>query len=513
MEKRVLFATILSVLILLAWAKYYGPQPPVPAQQQIAQPAASAGESKKTETTQPAIQNQKPVASSPAKSAPDTSKDIPLSINQREVVFNTRGAGIKHWIWKEEKIRDSAFDFVFDTSSPILTSQQYFTYSGEKTDAYGNKEISFIHKDKNISLKKIFFIKKDSYIHNIYFSWENSSPRETTLSLTLGPGLGIEKKEEPENPGQTRAIGFHGKLLEKLKKGTYPNDWSWVAVDNRYFLLAIWPKSKDGQEEIRVDSLTAKKVPGITISRKFPENKQGEFSYEFYLGPKKYDVLKKQGIGLEESINLGMWAFIAKYIFYALNFFYKLCGNYGWAIIILSVLLQLCLTPLSWKSFQAQNGMKKLQPYINDLRTKYKNEPQRIQVEMVHLYKTHKVNPLSGCLPMLLQIPIFYALFIALRNNYELRYASFLWIPDLSTYESSLIHILPILMGISMFLQQKVMAPMSDPSQAKMVYIMPVMMTVLFWNFPSGLVIYWFISGLVSFLEQVFIFQMIENKK
>jgi YidC/Oxa1 family membrane protein insertase len=156
--------------------------------------------------------------------------------------------------------------------------------------------------------------------------------------------------------------------------------------------------------------------------------------------------------------------------------------------------------------------MKRIQPIIKDIQTKYKDNPKRLQIEMLNIYKSQKVNPLGGCLPMLLQLPIFWAFFTILRNAYELRNEGwFLWIKDLSAsdqfvnFSSFSINLLPIIMGLGMFLQQKMTTATSDPTQKKIMYIMPVVFTFMFWSFPSGLVIYWITNSAISMIEQYFI--------
>jgi len=180
--------------------------------------------------------------------------------------------------------------------------------------------------------------------------------------------------------------------------------------------------------------------------------------------------------------------------------------------VLLTIGLQIIVMPLTLKSFQASIAMKKLQPHIKELQTKYKGDAQRLNAEMMNLYKTQKVNPLGGCLPMILQLPIFWALFTTLRNAYELRGAPWLlWVTDLSAPDTLMkiaglpINILPLIMGVGMFVQQKMMGVSTDPAQEKMMYLMPVIFTFIFWNFPSGLVLYWLINNILSLAEQYYL--------
>ncbi len=227
-----------------------------------------------------------------------------------------------------------------------------------------------------------------------------------------------------------------------------------------------------------------------------------------YLGPKEYERLKKTEKNLEETVEFGFFGSIGKGVLFILKFFYKITGNFGWSIVLLTMVLQVVLLPLTMKSFKSMQMLKKIQPQINTLRGKYKEDPKRLNIEMMNLYKTRRVNPFGGCLPMILQIPIFWALFTTLRNTVELRYAPFIfWIKDLSSYDP--LYILPVLMGIGMFLQQKMTT--ADPQQAKMVVFMPVLFVVLFLKFPSGLVLYWFINNIFNLIMQLVI--MKQNRK
>jgi len=240
-----------------------------------------------------------------------------------------------------------------------------------------------------------------------------------------------------------------------------------------------------------------------------------------YAGPKEYDRLKALGVGLEKTIFFGGFPMPQSYgglpmewvavpILWLMHWFYGFTGNYGVAIILLTVVFKALFFPLTVKSMKSMKGMQAIQPQVNALRAKYKNDAQRVQQETMKLYREHKVNPLGGCLPMVIQIPIFYALYIALSVSVEIQNAPFicfgrlfgmdLWICDLSAQDPT--YVLPILMGISMFVQQKMTPVMGDPRQAKMMLMMPVVFTFMFLNLPSGLVLYWTLSNVLQILQQ-----------
>ena len=230
---------------------------------------------------------------------------------------------------------------------------------------------------------------------------------------------------------------------------------------------------------------------------------------ELYLGPKVYDTLLATGYHREDVLQLGFWRVIGIWILKLMVWFRNHVWpyNYGLSIILLTLLIRVIFWPLNHKSLASTRRMQEIQPLVAEIREKYKKDPQRQQQEMMRIYKENKINPLGGCLPMLIQIPVFFALFVVLRGAIELRFSSFLWIADLSTPENLFadvlpipLNILPLFMGVTMWLQQK-MTPTSDPQQQKMMLMMPILFTVLFYSFPSGLSLYWSTNQILMILQ------------
>ncbi|HEC68475.1 MAG TPA: membrane protein insertase YidC, partial [Candidatus Desulfofervidus auxilii] len=214
----------------------------------------------------------------------------------------------------------------------------------------------------------------------------------------------------------------------------------------------------------------------------------------------------------DKAVDFGFFDIIAKPLLYILRWFYKYVHNYGIAIILLTVVIKVLFWPLTHTSYKSMQEMQKLQPHINRLREKYKDDKERLNKELMNIYKTYKVNPLGGCLPIILQIPVFFALYKALLYAIELRHANFItylpftdkiWLADLSAKDPY--YITPILMGISMVIQQKMTPSAMGPGQSKFMLLMPVFFTFLFLNFPSGLVIYWLVNNLLSIVQQFYI--------
>jgi YidC/Oxa1 family membrane protein insertase len=212
---------------------------------------------------------------------------------------------------------------------------------------------------------------------------------------------------------------------------------------------------------------------------------------------------------LDEALNYGWFTFLAKPLVSGLKFFYSYAGNYGVAIIILTILVKLLFWPLSQKSYKSMEQMKKLQPMVQKIKEKYGDDRQRMNQEVMELYKTYKVNPAGGCLPMLLQIPVFLGLYQGLLNAIELRHAPFIahlpftdivWLADLSAKDP--FYITPVVMGATMLLQQRLTPAPADPTQAKIMMFMPVVFTFMFLNFPAGLVVYWLVNNVLSIGQQ-----------
>jgi YidC/Oxa1 family membrane protein insertase len=226
--------------------------------------------------------------------------------------------------------------------------------------------------------------------------------------------------------------------------------------------------------------------------------------YLLYFGPKDLDILKAVDHQLARAIDFGFFAPIARPLLHVLKFFYSFIGNYGVAIILLTAIIKALFWPLTQKSYSSMKAMQKLQPEMLRIKEKYKNDRERLNRETMELYKTNRVNPLGGCLPMLVQIPVFFALYKVLLDAIELRHAPFaLWLTDLSAKDPY--YVTPIVMGATMFIQQKMTPTNMDPVQAKMFMIMPIVFTFLFLNFPSGLVIYWLVNNVLTIAQQFFI--------
>ena len=304
-------------------------------------------------------------------------------------------------------------------------------------------------------------------------------------------------------PDATNLPRVHNQIVAGAQK--------WIAVKNRFFVTALASSTVENQgfaTTITRDATQKNYRPkSVAAAAIYPAGLTARTSV-FYVGPKKQALLGD--LGMRDVMEFGMWRWICYPLVWVLNLFYAILPNYGIAIILLTILVRLLFWPLTHKSTVGMKRMQELQPLLKEVQTKYKDNPQRMQQEIWSLYREKKVNPLSSCLPMLIQIPVFIALFNVLRSAVELRYAPFLWIADLSEPERLFasvfpfggLNILPILMAVTMALQSALTPSTGDQSQKRMMMIiMPVMMLVMFYSFPSALSLYWTLSQVLSIVQ------------
>ncbi|MDD5686503.1 MAG: membrane protein insertase YidC [Elusimicrobia bacterium] len=512
MEKRSFLAIILSIAILVVWQWFFAPKPPVK------QPGSIAGTTKES----PKNPDTSSISSIPEKTATLNSgsrsrlaKTIEIKTKNIEYILSEDEASIVHCFLMPDVLKSkTTVDLVLDGKLLNDSNTGAWQYLAEKNQPYVAR---FIKINDGFDIEKTFYFNENSYLVDIEYAVKSKSSSAKDfngLSLSIGPGLGTDAKELKENKRLTRVSSYSQKKVEKLKPGNYEFPLKWVGIDNRYF-LSVFLKINDEFKNISVEEV--QKTPVIKVFTDkitFLPHEKKNFSMTAYLGPKGYTHLKGIKVNnlnseLEKAVDFGFFGDLGKIALSSLNYLYKITNNYGLAIIIISVFLNILFFPLSKKSFTSAQAMKSIQGDIKILQAKYKNDPKKMNTETWALYKSKGVNPFSGCLPMLVQLPIFWALFTMLRNAYELRGAHFIfWITDLSAKDPY--YILPVLMGGGMYLQQKMTGSTSDPTQKQMMIMMPVIFTIMFLNFPSGLVIYWFTNSIITVVEQWFIFRKVK---
>ncbi len=321
--------------------------------------------------------------------------------------------------------------------------------------------------------------------------------------FTLGTFLGGAWGTPDEHYNKLKFANFSDEKLNVDAKG------GWVAMVQHYFVSA-WIPGHFGDQAYTAKLESRKSADNMNIigftspTINVPAGKTMTVDATFYSGPKIQSELKDLAVGLNQTVDYGWLWPIAKLLFLGLQFFHSIVGNWGWSIILLTIVVKLILWPLSSKSYRSMAKMRVIAPEMQRMKEEFGEDRMRFSQEMMALYKREQVNPLSGCLPLLLQMPIFLALYWVLMESVELRHAPWmLWIQDLSAMDPWFI--LPLLMGATMFIQQMLNPQPADPMQAKVFRIMPIIFTVFMLFFPSGLVLYWIVNNSITILQQWFI--------
>jgi len=440
-----------------------------------------------------------------------------------KAILSNRGGIIKTWELKKykESIKKDAKTIQLLKQgietypmNLIIGNENYgekiFDIIGDNLNLKGRKNrgtISFIYQEPNGKgkIQKELTFYKNSYRVDINIFYEGI---EGKAHISLGENFGINDWGKKEFVGFVGPISLiNGKVeKDKIENGgerlQHFGKVRWAALQDKYFISAVLLKN-----EIETSVITEKLGEDkVTIGVDLPKKKM---KLAFYAGPKENERLKKMDAHLEEAIDYGWFIYgswsvvrlVAQPLFSILNFFYQFTHNYGFSIILLTCLIKTLFIPLTHKSYSSMKGMQAIQPQMQALQKKYKNDKERLNKEMLSLYKNHKVNPLGGCLPIILQIPVFIALFNILYTTIELRQAPFiLWVKDLSDKDP--FFVLPIIMGATMFIQQKIQPTPMDPRQAKIMMFLPFIFTFLFLNFSSGLVLYWMTNNILTITQQ-----------
>lgn len=530
MDRKFLLATLFFLLVITGYQQFVVVPRAAQAQKAAEQELEKAKQSLAlTDSSSSAVITKVPSSSQPEEL-------IEFQAPTAQITFSSKGAGIKTFVFK---------DAVADVDLTPYKGEGYFATLPQVDFAESMRtqnSITFTALlSSGVEMKKTYRFEEDG-INHLDISFQNNTRSDVQIpafAFNFGPGLSTVKSELSDNERESKAVYLtqepgkkHPTLVKFAKNEKSPAsgaDWIWAGVQNRYFLSVLIPQGwTAGTLSTRKENVTTQKrlwglfgeaqvegpqlsiaVPARTVAAKSAE----ELKSDFYFGPKDYQAFEKLPFHLNRSIEFGFFGALGRLARNVLELFYSWTGNYGVAIIMLTILLQLILCKFTLMSLKSGAQMKKVQPEIKRLQEKYKGNSEALNREMLALYQKHKINPLSGCLPMLIQLPIFLALFNALRTSWSLHGAKFVWwITDLSSKDPY--YILPVLMGAVMFFQQRSTMPAGmDPSQAAMFKYMPLVFTLLFMNFPSGLVLYWLTNSLITFGIQTLANKKIANAK
>ena len=384
----------------------------------------------------------------------------------------------------------------------------------------GQKSLTFKTNFSNQTITKKYTFYADTYNIDVDVEFENPSQFISRNQYTLNWNGGMPATEKDLSNDYLFFEGYASlggeRMGSKPKKGksTVENQNGstlWSAIKTKYFISAIIPSEPGIGAQVQSELNNEKPIYNTEITQSSNSNNR----FTVYLGPLDYDSLSDFNVGLEENVDLG-WALfrpIGQVISWLLTKMYAIIPNYGLVVVVFAFLIKLLLNPLTVKTFESTRKMQALAPEIQKLKEKYKNDPQKMSRAQMELYKNSGANPLGGCLPMLIQMPILVSVFSIFRSKIEFRGAPFFgWISDLSVPDTLIsigsfpINILPVLMGSTMFIQQKMMsAPNADTQQKTMMYVMNVFFLFLFYRFPSGLNLYYFVFNLLTILQQKYL--------
>ncbi len=447
--------------------------------------------------------------------------DYPVSVSEKDKPFsllqNTTGER-----------------YVANSNLFLVRGQDIENADGNYTSEYqqyqlpaGQKQLVVTLKGKNadgVLIQKEFVFTQGSYLINVRYvltnesdtAWKGymntqllrTSPQEDKSSMFH---VGSYTGASYSNPGKSRykKVNFNDMTKASLDVET---EGGWIAMQQHYFLTA-WVPTADSKNRFYTRAMNGDFTIGsVSQPLLIVPTKTQEISSQLYLGPEITGVLKAISPGLDLTVDYGWLWFLSSLLFSLMKAIYTIVGNWGWSIVLVTVFIKLAFYRLSATSYKSMAGMRKLQPKLQALRERYGDDKAKISQATMEMYRQEKVNPLGGCLPIVVQIPVFIALYWVLLESVELRQAPFIfWIKDLATADPY--HILPIIMGATMLIQQKLNPAPPDPMQAKIMMFLPILFTGLFWSFPAGLVLYWIVNNSLSILQQWYITRKYSDDK
>jgi len=531
MEKRLLIAIVLSFVVLFAWqalmVKKPPPEPapplPITSQPQTETQALPEPQKLKAKTGEPAPQIKEDMPAADSAVSEERKASITVDTPFYRAVWSNVGAVLTSWRLKQHfdevgeplelvsadaadlgrypfalQTDDPAFDGLINTAlfKPSLTSLELI--DGESGDL-----ILEFADGRGTRVEKVFTFRGDGYDFDIQLRlWKNGQPVEPRM--VWGPNFGNLQAASQSRLGGSPGVSIYAgaKVYRQDERKFDPeastyNFVTWASYDDQYFTALF----------ITSPQQTSAVFTREEINQVFYHYLTMNSAQKAYLGPKQYDLLSTLGFDAKKAVRFGFFGFIAEILYVAIKKVNAVIPNWGFCIIILTLVIKILFFPLTYSSTKSMARMQELQPKIKALRAKYKKAKQDIEQrrklneETMRLYKEHGVNPAGGCLPMLIQLPIFWGFFRLLGVAIEFRHSPFiLWITDLSVKDPY--YVIPILMGITQFISQKMTPTTGDATQQRMMLIMPVIMTIFFISFPSGLVLYWLTNNVLQIGQQ-----------
>ncbi|WP_458699497.1 membrane protein insertase YidC [Sulfurospirillum sp. 1307] len=515
-QSRIIIATVLSFLFFATYDHYFIPKKNIVDVNQTKQTQVKQETSNKA----PSVKEQDSVSSMP--------KNTQSMKNQEEVILTVKAkryelhidrlGRISKFYLNEEKYKDENGERIqlIDSELKPYPLELRFANENINTEAFAT---SYVANNSNVqvdndgvkvqltqSLSNLKVIKELTFYKdgNYDLSIKLSKPQKYFLTPGFRPNVAVD------------SYTFHGAFVKEADDTHTPIeagdatgserfiDAKIAAGSDKYYTTALY--NFDKGFDIIV-SIVNKEEPLLFVKG------DGDLSIHGYIGPKEHRVLKRIDPRLTDIIEYGFFTFISKPLFLLLSWLHSIFGNWGWSIVCMTLLIRLVLFPLTYKGMVSMNKLKELSPKIKELQAKYKGDSQKLNAHMMELYKKHGANPMGGCLPILMQIPVFFAIYRVLQNAIELKSAPWiLWIHDLSVMDPYFV--LPIAMGVTMFVQQKITPTnIQDPMQEKIMKYLPLIFTFFFVTFPAGLTLYWFTNNLFSISQQYYVNSLFAKKK
>jgi YidC/Oxa1 family membrane protein insertase len=528
MESRLLLAFVLMGLVLFGTQYFF--KPPV-----TPKPVTKVQTPSPQQAAKPAVPEVAPVPVAEAAEhiAGQKEEEFTVETDVYRIVFSNRGAVVKSWLLKNYKNEQGKplevvnaaaaqkagypFSLMFKGQNPSTDVNQALYAPKPAADGLG---IDYEFSNGKTTARKTFQFQRNSYLSQITTEVRENGIQIPHLIAWRG-GFGDASVVNAASVQHTLHYDLTANKLivneaKSAKDGPVlsSGSFSFAGMEDTFFAAVVLPKSgKPLEIETVSDSIPSPADPSKEEARVGAEvGGDGQNELALFLGPKDMDLLRRVDPKLENIVDFGWFAFIAKPLFLSLNWVNdKYVHNYGWSIVVVTIIINMLLLPLKFTSMRSMKKMQTLQPQIAAINKKYENvgirDPRKAEQnqEVMELYKRNGVNPMGGCLPMVLQIPFFIAYYKVLSVSIEMRGAQWLWVSDLSQPEKLAIHILPILMVITQFALQK-MTPnaTADPAQQKVMMLMPLMMAFFFYNAQSGLVLYWLTGNVVGVVQQLF---------
>jgi YidC/Oxa1 family membrane protein insertase len=537
MEKRLILAIVLSFLVLALWQMVFMKnKPQAEPQVQTTIPVQAAEQAPPPAITEP--QAEAPSVAAPLfeEAKAEAERQVVVETSLYDAVWSNRGASLRSWKLKEhlneqkeglELVSRRAeevgrYPFFLDTQDAELdktANSGLFVPSVTRLSLRDGEtgELKFSYSDgNNVKIEKLFVFTGGKYDFDVQISvWKDA--RKVEPRLIWGPGIGdpaITTKRQQFGGGSGVAVLAADRVYRINERKYKPeanafNFANWAAFEDNYMTALFITPPQQGTAMLLREARN-EGIADFYLSVSLPQ--------KVYIGPKDFDRLRAFGHEAKKLINFGFFGAIAEILLISMKAIHKAFPNWGFSIVILTFLIKIVFFPLTYSSTKSMSKMQELQPKIKSLRAKYKkakqdiNQRRQMNEEMMKLYKEHGINPAGGCLPILVQIPVFWGFFRLLVVAVEFRHSPFiLWIKDLSVHDPY--YVTPILMGATQFISQKMTPTAADPSQAKMMLIMPVVMTIFFMNFQSGLVLYWLTNNVLQIGQQYIMNRMMAKKK